>query len=87
MLRSRLGGKLAACAERWYEDARPWARAQLLAYVDDGCDRPEHKGLVKRLFKTLEAAADDEAMAHFLVAFDTLPRRLLVEARGHAAIR
>jgi len=78
VLRASAGGKLAALAERWYADARPWARRMLLAYIDDGCDRPEHKGLVKRLFKRAEAAGDDEAMAHFMVAFDGLGPRLLV---------
>ncbi len=74
-------GKLAALAAKWYGDTRPWARRMLLAYIDDGCDRLEHKGLVKRLFKLAEQTADDEAMAHFLVAFDGFGSRLLVEVR------
>jgi hypothetical protein len=69
--------KLAALAERWYGDARPFARKTLLAYVDDGCDRPEHKALVKRLFKLAEKSGDDEAMGHFMVAFDRLLGRTL----------
>jgi hypothetical protein len=77
ILRVTAGGKLAALAERWAKDTRPWARRALLAYIDDGCDRPEHRGLVKRLFKHAETCADDELMAHFLVAFDGLGRRLL----------
>ncbi|HVV84099.1 MAG TPA: hypothetical protein VHE35_13580 [Kofleriaceae bacterium] len=76
--RSTAAGKLGALAERWYRDPRPWARAALLRYVDDGCDRPHHKPLVKKLFKLAEAAADDEAMAAFQVAFDRLTRRFLI---------
>ena len=76
--RSTGAAKLAALAERWYRDPRPWARAALLRYVDDGCDRPHHRALVKRLFKAAEAAGDDEAMAAFLVAFDRLTRRSLI---------
>ncbi len=78
IVRVTAGGQLAAFAERWASDARPWARRALLAYIDDGCDRPEHKALVKRLFKRVESAADDEAMAHFLVAFDGIGGRVLV---------
>jgi hypothetical protein len=84
LLRATAAAKLAALAERWYKDARPWARDALLAYVDDGCDRPLHKGLVKRLFKLAEAAGDDELMAHFMVAFDRLSRRFLIEEKRYA---
>jgi hypothetical protein len=86
----RLLGELLPCrsekkfktfGERWYADTRPWARQTLLRYVDDGCDRPHHRLLVKTLFKKAEAAADDEAMAHFLVAFDRLTRRQIVPVR------
>ncbi|HET9959587.1 MAG TPA: hypothetical protein VFQ61_34080 [Polyangiaceae bacterium] len=74
--------KLAELAEPWFEDPRPFARQALLAYVDDGCHRAEHKGLVKRLFKLAEGARDTELMAHFLVAFDRLTRRPLLTV-GH----
>jgi hypothetical protein len=66
---------LAALADRWKTDARPWARAQLLAYLDQPLDCPGHQPLVKRLFKAAEARRDDELVAAFLVAFDTLVRR------------
>ncbi|HEX3763896.1 MAG TPA: hypothetical protein VHW23_34610, partial [Kofleriaceae bacterium] len=75
---------LAGLAERWYQDARPWARDMLRAYIDDGCDRPWHKALVKRLFKLAEAAGDDELMTHFLVAFDRLSRRYLIKESNFA---
>ena len=57
-------------ASRWVDDPRPWARTQLLAYVDDGCDRPCHRGLIKQLVRLAEKRNDDELMAHLLVAFD-----------------
>ncbi|MBI5537634.1 MAG: hypothetical protein HY898_33230 [Deltaproteobacteria bacterium] len=71
---STSAGKLAGLAERWYKDPRAPMRRMLLGYIDEQCDRPMHKGLVKRLLKLAEAAADDEAMAHFLVAFDRMAR-------------
>jgi predicted DNA-binding WGR domain protein len=79
LLRTTAAARLGAFAERWYRDKRPWARRALLAYIDDGCGRPHHKQLVKKLFKAAEAAADDEALAHFMVAFDRLTHRVLVE--------
>ena len=80
LLRMRTqGATLKKLAEPWLADQRPWARRALLAYIDDGCDRPDHKALVKQLFKRAEAAGDDELMAHFLVAFDAIGRRLLVK--------
>jgi hypothetical protein len=72
--------KLKGLAERWYTDRRPFAREALLRYIDDGCDRAHHRALVKGLFKRAEAAGDDEAMAHFLVAFDRLVKRRFTTA-------
>ncbi|MFW5740282.1 MAG: hypothetical protein ACOC1F_07945, partial [Myxococcota bacterium] len=72
LLASRADRKLHAFASRWYGDDRPWAREMLLRYIDDGCDREGHRGLVKQLFKRAEAESDDLLMAHFLVAFDRL---------------
>ncbi|HEY4117895.1 MAG TPA: hypothetical protein VGM56_08570 [Byssovorax sp.] len=71
--------KLKAFGARWAADARPFARAALLAYIADGCDRPHHRPLVKKLFKELEGKGDDEAMGAFMVAFDRLVKRKLVE--------
>jgi hypothetical protein len=81
LLASRSDKKLVSLAQRWYWDPRPFGRRMLLAYVDDGCDRANHRPLVKRLFKQAEAAGDDEAMGHFMVAFDRLVRHDLVEKR------
>jgi hypothetical protein len=75
--------KLAVFAERFYSDARPFARRALLEYIDDGCDRDHHRVLVKRLFRLAEKAGDDEALAHFLCAFDRLARRRLVEVEQY----
>jgi hypothetical protein len=66
---------LAAFAERWLKDARPWARAQIFAYLDEPLDSPGHHPLVKRLFKGAEARRDHELMGAFLVAFDVAIRR------------
>jgi hypothetical protein len=72
LVASRADRKLHSLAPRWFADERPWARDMLLRYVDDGCDRHGHRGLVKALFKLAEEAGDDLLMAHFLVAFDRL---------------
>ena len=82
LYRSRSEKKLKSLAERWYGDERPFARQMLLGYIDDGCDRPGHRALVKALFKRAEARGDDEAMGHFLVAFDRLARRDLRKHTG-----
>jgi hypothetical protein len=83
LLHCRAEGALKALAERWYGDRRPWARAALLEYVDDGCDRPRHRALVKGLFKRAEAAGDDEALVHFMAAFDRFAQRRLVEVKKY----
>ena len=68
--------RLASLAVPWLADTRPSMRRALLAYVDDGCDRPGHRPLVKGLFKGAEAHGDDELLAHFAVAFDRLTPRI-----------
>ncbi|MFP2930915.1 hypothetical protein ACLESO_38100 [Pyxidicoccus sp. 3LG] len=82
LFRNRSEKKLKALAERWSADARPFAREALLGYIDDGCDRPGHRALVKALFKRAESRGDDEAMGHFLVVFDRLARRDLKKHTG-----
>jgi len=39
---------LAGLADRWKKDARPWARAQILAYLDQPLDVPGHPPPVNR---------------------------------------
>ncbi|APR88034.1 hypothetical protein A7982_13383 [Minicystis rosea] len=80
LLSSTNGKKLKNLAARWYRDGRPFARRALLRYIDDGCDRPHHRPLVKALFKLAEKANDDEAIGHFMAAFDRLVRRKLTQA-------
>lgn len=83
VLKLDAGKKLKSLAERWYRDTRPFARRTLLLYIDDGCDKPHHRPLVKALFKLAEKARDDEAMAHFMVAFDRMVQRKLVEVEKY----
>ncbi|MCC6556683.1 MAG: hypothetical protein IT372_27295 [Polyangiaceae bacterium] len=80
VIASAAGKKLKSLAERWYRDARPFARAALLRYIDDGCDRPHHRALVKQLYKLAERKGDDEVVGRFMVAFDRLLRRKLVSS-------
>ena len=51
---------LAAFADRWKKDPRPWARQQILAYLALPLNCPGHQPVTKRLFKHAEAAGDDE---------------------------
>jgi hypothetical protein len=67
--------RLAAFAASWQADRRPAARRFLLEYLLRPLNAYHHEGLVKRLFKLVEKAGDDEAMAHFLVLFDRSMRR------------
>ena len=66
---------LARIADRWKNDPRPWARRQVLRYLERPLDCAGHEPIVKRLFKHFETQADDEIMAAFMVAFDRLVRR------------
>jgi len=63
------GKLLAAFADRWKQDHRPWARAQIFAYLDLPLDQSGHQPVVKRLFKHAEASKDAELLGAFLVAF------------------
>ncbi|MBK9258403.1 MAG: hypothetical protein IPM54_01040 [Polyangiaceae bacterium] len=83
VLSLQAGKKLKSMAERWYRDSRPFARRALLLYIDDGCDKPHHRPLVKALYKLAEKAHDDEAIAHFMVAFDRMVQRRLVEVERY----
>ena len=75
LLASTASKKLKAIGDPWYGDVRPFARRMLHRYIDDGCDRPGHRPLVKALFKLAELNDDHETMGHFLVAFDRLVKR------------
>lgn len=75
---SNAARKLQVFGPKWFADKRRFARDALLAYIDDGCDRPHHRPLVKKLFKHAESAGDDELMAHFMVAFDKIAPRVFV---------
>jgi hypothetical protein len=66
---------LAALADRWKKDPRPWARRQIIKYLALPLDRAGQHPVVKRLFKQAEGSSDHELMAAFLVAFDRLVRR------------
>jgi hypothetical protein len=67
--------QLAAFADRWKKDSRPWARRQIMAYLGLPLDVPGHHPVVKRLFKHAEQAGDHELVGVFLRIFDRLVRR------------
>jgi hypothetical protein len=87
LLRIRSGKWLANRAEPWLKDPRPWARRMMRAYILAGCDEPLVLGLVKRLYKLVEGANEDVLVAHFMVAFDQLGSRLLVERSYDTTLR
>ena len=68
---------MAALADRWKKDPRPWARQQAFEYLKQPLNCPGHQPLVKRLFKQAEENKDHELMAAFVVAFDRQVRRVL----------
>jgi hypothetical protein len=61
--------------DRWQKDFRPWARELILKYLDGPIDAPDHRLILKRLFKHAEANRDDERMGAFMALFDRLARR------------
>jgi hypothetical protein len=65
---------LAGFAGRWKKDHRPWARQQVLRYLEQPLSCIGHQPVVKQLFKQAEENRDDELLAAFLVAFDRLVR-------------
>jgi hypothetical protein len=67
--------RLAAFADRWKRDPRPWAREQKFAYLRQPLSVPGHQPVVKRLFKQAEEQGDHELVGAFLVSFDRLVRR------------
>ena len=67
--------RLAAFADRWKKDPRPWAREQTFAYLALPLSIPGHQPVVKRLFKEAEQRGDHELLGAFLIAFDRLVRR------------
>lgn len=66
--------QLAAFADRWKQDSRPWARRQAVDYLEHSPDCVGHQPVVKRLFKQAEENGDDELMGAFAVLFDRLVR-------------
>ncbi|HKI30390.1 MAG TPA: hypothetical protein VKA46_00765 [Gemmataceae bacterium] len=77
--------RLGNFAPRWHADHRPEARQLLRVYLDQPLNAFRHEPLVKRLFKLAEAAADDEVLGWFLVAFDRSVRRKLKKMRASAS--
>lgn len=61
-------------ADKWYAHPSPFARRMLLRYVDDGCHRPGHRPLVRRILTLAVQKKDEELIAHLIVAFDRLIR-------------
>jgi hypothetical protein len=74
-------GTLASLTDKWKKDMRPWARGQVLKYLDKSLTTAGHETVVKRLFKHFEEVGDDQIMGAFAAAFDRLVRRKLKKHR------
>lgn len=87
LLRARWSGSkpdqalLYRLAARWYRDPRPAMREMLERYVDDGCDRPYQRLLVKALYRLAVAAHDDALVGRFMVSFDRFLQRGIVKTK------
>jgi hypothetical protein len=68
--------RLAAFADRWKTDPRPWSREQIFKYLEQPLNAPGHRPVVKRLYKEAERRGDDAVVGAFLVSFDTAVRRV-----------
>lgn len=73
---------LTAFMQQWLADERPWARQQIVAYLQRDLNFAGHEVFVKRLFRHFEAKRDHAMLGRFLVAFDRIVRRRRV-ARYH----
>jgi hypothetical protein len=60
---------------RWKTDFRPWAREQLIAYLEADPPRPYYRLVAKRFFKHAEEKGDDALVGWFMAHFDRLVRR------------
>jgi len=66
---------LRSFVAKWVQDKRPWAREQIVRYLQLDWNFPGHEVVVKRLFKHFENQHAHDMMAHFMVAFDRSVRR------------
>ena len=66
---------LSRFLERWLSDPRPWARQQLIQYLQQDLNFPGHEIVVKRLCKHLCTGGDHELLAYLMVAADRIVRR------------
>ena len=71
---------LARFLAGWLTDSRPWARQQLILYLQRDLNFPGHEVIVKRLCKHVHAAGDHELLAYFMVAFDRFVRRSRIDS-------
>jgi hypothetical protein len=61
--------------QKWLQDERPWAKAQIVRYLQEDFAAAGHEVVVKRLFKHFEGQQEHDVLGHFMVAFDRLVRR------------
>lgn len=73
---------LVKFVRKWIDDTRPWARQQVMDYLQYDLNFAGHEVVIKRLFKHFEAQGDHQVMASFMVAMDRIVRRSRV-TRGH----
>lgn len=74
-IRVRHPALLMRMLERWLSDPRPWARQQLIQYLQQDLNFPGHEIVIKHLCKHLCRVSDHELLAHLMVAADRIVRR------------
>lgn len=67
--------RLATFADRWAKDHRPWAREQVVEYLNRSWNAGSHETVVKRFFKYFESQKNDDMMGLFLARLDRSVRR------------
>jgi len=76
---------IAEFTNRWLADERPWARQQVVLYLQQDLNFSGHEIFVKRLFRHFEAARDNRMMGHLMVALDRIVRRCRRPANAPSA--
>lgn len=71
---------LVGFVEKWLGDSRPWAREQVVVYLDGNLNLPGHEVVFKRIFNHFRHANDHEMMSVLMVALDRIVRRSRVTA-------
>lgn len=74
---------LKTFSNQWIVDQRPWARKQLLRYLQLPLNFPGHEVVVKQTMKSALEKGDDELLIHHMVMLDRLVRRSRIKTYSY----